>query len=501
MSRRPDDDPHIRFRRRMADGVLPHTTAPGVLGVGVNGVSEYTPTNMHSPDSWAAANGFQIGRVPRRRHGTRRIYRTRRPIKVGPYLPMPGAPDPALMFAPNPWASRCNDPPEPGRIRMLSDPESTENPHLQTWWWQDRTLTEWIDDIDRIRTDLSGNALARAIYPLNYSEDVAALFHANQRRRWLARVVIQRLRQRVWARRPACNVDLIDLQPIAAADAILITDTTNKRIFRFHRRDLLNTVMSNLTLSDEFMPTPRHPTNPWTNEPFTRAQTMAVCHRLCADFVQRGRCPPPLLSAFWAANFSIKRFLTENSAVLSQHAIRNFFREISDDNFTTLYDTMTGLLSDAGVDFSPARIRRWLHTTPETPTHRLWLSMCRDYTLYLNLHIQVRSHWFAPEQIYRDVRALFANTQLPEITPSTRLRVIRGQTAPPPAPATVAIPTLPISLPDPMETTGIQGLLGLMLQPPTLPAAQIRITPFDVSGGDMTLDLALQLIQDSLFRL
>jgi hypothetical protein len=358
------------------------------------------------------------------------------------------------------------------------------------------------------------------VYPPTYAADVAALFHENQRRRWLARVVIQRLSQRIWTKRPACNVDLIDLQPVRAADAITVTDTTNNCIYRFHRRDLLNTVMSNLTLSDEFMPTPRHPTNPWTNEPFTRAQTMAVCHRLSADFVKRGRCPPPLLSAFWAANFSIKRFLAENSAVLSQYAIRNFFQEINDDNFSTLYDTMMGLLSDAGVDFSPTRVRRWLNTTPVTPTHQLWINFCRDYTLYLNLHIQARPTWYSPEHIYRDVHTLFANTRMPDPS-STRLRVIRGQSAPTPASNTpqeadapqptqpthnpeptpyVTLPTTLLGIP-PTEPTGFQGLLSMMLQPPPLPQAMISLTTQDISGGDMTLDLALQLIQDSLFRL
>ena len=310
-------------------------------------------------------------------------------------------------------------------------------------------------------------------------------------------------------------MDLIDLQTIKVADAIAITDTTNRRIYRFHRRDLLNTVMSNLTLSDEFMPTPRHPTNPWTNEPFTRAQTMAVCHRLSADFVNRGRCPPPLLSAFWAANFSIKRFMAENSAVLSQYAIRNFFREINDDNFSTLYDTMTGLLDDAGVDFSPIRVRRWLNSTPATPTHQLWLNFCRDYMLYLNLHIQARPTWYSPEYIYRDVHALFASTRMPDPT-STRLRVIRGQSVPtatadtpyqadtprqadtPQLVQTFTLPTSLLGL-QPTEAIGVQGLLGLMFQPPPLPRATIMAQ--DVSGGVMTLDLALQLIQDSLFRL
>ena len=426
---------------------------------------------------------------------------------------------------------------------MLTDPDSVASPHLRTWWWRDRTLTEWIKDIKAVQNDASDNALARAVFGPTYAADVTTLFYANQCRRWLARKVLLRFRTRIWSRKPACNMDLIDMAPVSDRDAISIMDTTNHRIFRFHRRDLLNTVMSNLTMSDEFLPSPRHPTNPWTNEPFTRAQTMAVCHRLCADFVARGRCPPALLSSFWASNFSVKRFQRENSAVLSQYAIRNYFRDITDDNFHTVFDTMTGLLSDAGCSYSPMAVRTWLKATPLTPTHQEWLALCRDYTLYMNLHIQARPTWYDVAYVYRDVRLLFGRTELP--TPS--LRVIRNTTAAagsrppaptagilqpllplltmptvPPVPTIANIGPFPTELPT-LETTGAQGLLCLMFRAPATITESVLLPGFgsgidlglgssgvdanplltDVSGGSgtMSMELALQLIRDSLFRL
>jgi hypothetical protein len=489
----------VRRRRRMEWGgsETPHTVL--VRGDDRQGVPRRStrPIVIQTPvDPMAFAMG--------RRSGPSRHRHQQNPssIKAGPYIPMPGSPDPTLMFAPNPWAARCQTPPEHGRIRMLTDPESVASPHLRTWWWRDRTLTEWMDDIEQATTDVSENSMSRIVFGSDYPQKITELFHANQRRRWLAHKVLQRLRVRIWSRRPACNMDLIDMTPVTDKEAISITDTTNRRVFRFHRRDLLNTVMSNLTMSDEFMPTPRHPTNPWTNEPFTRAQTMTVCHRLAADFVARGRCPPPLLSAFWASNFNIKRFLRENSAVLSQHAIQNHFRDINDDNFHTVFDTITGLLSDAGCDYSPMAVRRWLQAAPATPTHKEWLALCRDYTLYLNLHIQTRVAWFDYAHIYRDVRILFARTPLPDMT-STRLRIIRGQTEPtvPTAattPNTVITPTLPTQLPG--DIAGVQGLLGLLLQPPPMPEP-ISADFIDGSGNTISIELALQLIQSSLFRL
>jgi hypothetical protein len=461
---------------------------------------------------------FSVGRrAPTQHTGqTRRIRRqnqSSRPIKAGPYLPNPGDPDPTLIFAPNPWFARCQEPPEHGRIRMLTDPDTQPSHYLRTWWWRDRTLTEWIDGIREATTDVSNNPMVRIVFGPAYPQQITELFYANQRNRWMARKFIQRIRQRIWSRRPACNMDLIEMTPVIERDAIHITDTINRRVFRFHRRDLLNTVMSNLTMSDEFMPTPRHPTNPWTNEPFTRAQTMAVCNRLAADFVKRGHCPPPLLSAFWAAGFNIKRFQRENSAVLSQHAIQNYFRDINDDTFTTIFETMTTLLDDAGCDFSPLAVRRWLRETPITSAHREWLALCRDYTLFLNLHVQARASWFTTEGIYRDIRAAWSRTQMPPVgAPPARLRVVRGQTATvvpvapfsfppsPPRPPLTALLTLPTTLPPP--TDAVQGLLSLMLPPlPVNIPSAATTTATDLSGTEMSLELALQLIQDGLFRL
>lgn len=487
------------------------------------------PTSFDS-----TAPPFAIGRPTPRRF--RSHHERRRQNNYTPGTATAMATNGPFVFDPTPWTTRCQTPPEPGRIRMLSDPDTAPSSHVTAWWWRDRTLTEWVKDIEQTECDISNNPLMRAVYPPTYAHDVTAVFYMNQRSRWLARVVIQRLRLRIWARRPACNVDLIDLQPVPDADAIMITDTTNKRIFRFHRRDLLNTVMSNLTMSDEYLPTPRHPTNPWTNERFTKAQTMAVCHRLAADFVKRGRCPPPLLSSFWDAHFNIKQFLAQNTAALSQQAIRTYFRELTDDNIQTVYETMTNLLSDAGVDFSPLTVRRWLYATPRTPVHQAWVAFCRDYTLYLNLHIQVRPTWYDTGNIYRDVRTLYANTPIREPAMSTRRRVIQGQTQTPthqphplfsfsllpplPAPETPLFSLLTSPLepsPAPLhnvdalfdlvtdsEVNGIRGLLGLMLQPPPLPTQQPPTTAAaDISGNQttvMSIEDAIQIIQNSMFR-
>jgi hypothetical protein len=245
------------------------------------------------------------------------------------------------------------------------------------------------------------------------------------RERWLSHWVLQRWRHRVWSRKPpACGVDLIDLAPIPDADAILLTDTTNRKIFRFHRRDVYSTLINNICMSDEMLPCPRPPTNPYTNSPLTLAQTIALCQKLLQDYAMRGRCPPVLFSAFWASRFDLERFQREHASLLGQYAITSYFRDMTPENLDTVFDTMTTLMAEAGCDFVPTDIRRWLRDTTERGLRTEWLHLIRDYVLYINLNIQARPHWVARAFIMGDVRRLAERTTFPD-TRSSRSRELR----------------------------------------------------------------------------
>jgi hypothetical protein len=330
------------------------------------------------------------------------------------------------------WEAFSASPLLPNHIRSLVEPATiTTAFSLNQWLWKDRTLTQWHEDMNDYEKGIAASPLCRAVYPADHMDRVRALFHTIQRHRFLARVAIQRWRHRVWMKRVACNVDLIENEPVSDRDAILLTDTKNRTIFRFHRRDLFGTFMANITAADEYLPTPRAPTNPWTNQPLTMSQAMAICQRLLADFAKRGLCPPPLFCAFWAARFNIKRFYTANSAALSQAAIHTYFHDITPANTETLAQTIADLLLEAGTGSGATlqTIRRWL-STPSTPQHTAWRLMCRDYTLHRLLHVQARPHWYSDEHIIADVQRLAEAT--PDLNIATRrIQLLRAGSAPP----------------------------------------------------------------------
>jgi hypothetical protein len=373
-----------------------------------------------------------------------------------------------------PWEERIKTTPTPGHIRLLSSGNGLEFV-FQKYWYSDMTLTQWISGIAQLRQDVCDNPVARMIYPVGVADTLLTIFTDNQRKRWLARKVLQKWNHILWMKRTQCNIDMIDMQPIADKDALFMTDTHQKQIFRFHRRDVYNNLLANICMSDEMLPYPRIPTNPWTNSPLTLAQIISICSQLIADYAKRDRCPPVLFAAFCAARFNLQRFATENSSLLSQHAIVSYFKDLTSENMEAVYETITQLLSDAQLEHSPTAIRRWLRQTPQTPLHKEWLQMVNDYTLYMNLHVQVRQSWVNLAAIFRDVRGLYQRTTR-SLPVSNRIRVIQN------------LPT------------------GLVAPTPNVPAptfsSLLNMSMSLVEGTTETMDLdsALMLIQQSLFR-
>ena len=176
------------------------------------------------------------------------------------------------------------------------------------------------------------------------------------------------------------------------------------------RRDVIQNLLSNICMSDEMMPYPRSPTNPWTNSPLTLSQVISLCGQIVMDYAKRGSCPPVLFSAYFEARFSLKRFLKNNSAMLSQHAIFSYFKDLTVSNIETVYDTIAQLVTESGLNYSHMAVRRWLNVRPQTDLHREWLLLVRDYTVYMNLHVQIRPHWIDTISIRNDVRQLYEQT-------------------------------------------------------------------------------------------
>ena len=375
---------------------------------------------------------------------------------------------------------------------------------LQIWWARPRTLTEWIHELTQLGQDVSGSVTTATdsisgdtlvpaafdatdhlstlvTHTAEFFRESTSLFYENQRSRWAALKAFNIWRYRVWRKTPQCNLDLIMNEPVPARDAIYLTDTRNRAVYCFHRRDLFSNLMTKITAAEEMLPTPRQPTNPWTNQPLTLGQTIAVCHALLQHSAARGRCPPTLFAAFCAARYNLNRFESDNASLLAQYAINSYFADLHDHNRETVADTALELLRDSGASYSAVAFRRWLRATPLTQIHRDWLALVRDYTLHMNLHIEPRRHWYSDAGIYSDVRALYRLTPVGEAA-GPRLRLLRrdGFTVQVGGTGVTAASAATLATPSPLSMA-VLHLAGLVSPAPA--SAVIPTTAaIDVSG-------------------
>jgi len=337
-------------------------------------------------------------------------------------------------------------PPAKGTIRLISS--SAGYPScIARFWNKDISLTEWINEFKDIHKQYTNNTISSVLYPPNYLNILQDIFIKNQHVRYLAYKVYRKWSQRVWMKRTQCNITLIDMEPFSEKDAIYLTDTKHHQIFRFHRGDMFKNLLTNIGSCDEMLPSPRHPTNPWTNEPLTFQQTISVCEQIIQNYAKKGKCPPLLFAAFCAADYNIRTFRHTNASMLAQHAITTYFSEITNDNMDVVEETIIQLLITAGCVFSEDAISKWIRT-PITPLHTQWLSFVCDYTLYVNLRIQVRPHWYNYTYIRMDIRKLYdKSNSFREI-----VRPRNGGTSIPVAPVAALVPAPVAAVPVPATT-------------------------------------------------
>jgi hypothetical protein len=301
-------------------------------------------------------------------------------------------------------------PPPPGKIRMLEEPDKYPRV-IARYWDTDMSLTEWIEEFITIRKQYKEKTISSVLYPESFLDTLHFSFVTNQRNRFLVRKVYRKWSQRVWMKRTQCNITLIDMEEFKDKDAIYLTDTKHHQIFRFHRSDVFKNFLTNISSCDEMLPSPRIPTNPWTNEPLTFQQTLSICNQMISYYAAKGKCPPLLFTAFCSSQYNIRTFRYKQASILAQNAIKTYFAEITPENRDVIEDTIVQLLYTAGCLFSPDSLHKWICSN-SSPLHREWLSIVCDYTLYMNLHVQVRPYWYNQTYILMDIRRLYERSSM-----------------------------------------------------------------------------------------
>tara|TARA_Y100000310_G_C20676915_1_gene813633 strand:- start:340 stop:1314 length:975 start_codon:yes stop_codon:yes gene_type:complete len=175
-------------------------------------------------------------------------------------------------------------------------------------------------------------------------EDKYILFEIhnhNMKLRWYCNkmILLWRLRNLRKNQLPINNTTL-DLEPIdklAKEDTIILYYQDNQVYYVFHYANIMKTFQMSLENVEFGNPVPQPPCNPYTNEPLTLKQHIAVFDR-CREIAQAKRHRFPIMLNSYSKYFDVKKFNENYRHFLCMRACKTYIKDIDEHEFNELFE-------------------------------------------------------------------------------------------------------------------------------------------------------------------
>jgi hypothetical protein len=176
----------------------------------------------------------------------------------------------------------------------------------------------------------SGDAMRKEY--LFKAQKVMSYLHENQALRWKFKGFFTNWRTRRCS--PVNDTDPITLEPII--QPVNIYEFSQRKLYRFESKSIAKHIHQQLTRNDGQIPTPVHPRNPLTNQPFRIEQLMGLLKQ-CKTFGYSSW----VLEAFISARYDMTSFVAIHSKPLRLHALKT---SMGDEGSWDFIDTMTDFI-------------------------------------------------------------------------------------------------------------------------------------------------------------
>jgi hypothetical protein len=241
--------------------------------------------------------------------------------------------NPSLVQAFQIMLSGINEPPFPGKIRMLVKKDLPSYLSLDLYSY-DKSLTEWQTLFESYATikifTQREIGLDEQYNPFFHSKATGVLlrkeYEQQMKLRWLSQKWIQRVRNRLYQRRLVGETDLRTLEPIAKKDAVQVFCHTTKSVYQFHIHSIIRMIRENLYYEQWGRADPMEPRNPYTNQSWSLHQLIEIIHQIQTLAVARRETIPSFLARFVEARYSVKNFLNRYHLELGINATNRFFQ-------------------------------------------------------------------------------------------------------------------------------------------------------------------------------
>ena len=239
--------------------------------------------------------------------------------------------NPSLVQAFQMMLTGVNEPPLPGKIRMLVKKDLPSYLSLELYSY-DKSLTEWntLFELYKNWKEVPQQEIADPYNPFFHWKATGVLlqkeYEQQMKLRWLAQKWVQRVRSKLYQRRLVGETDLRTLEPIAKKDAVRVFCHTTKSVYQFHVHSIIRMIKENLYYEQWGRADPLEPRNPYTNQEWSLNQLIELIHQIQTITVARREIIPSFLSQFVETRYSVKNFLNRYHLELGINATSRFFQ-------------------------------------------------------------------------------------------------------------------------------------------------------------------------------
>lgn len=309
--------------------------------------------------------------------------------------------NPSLVQAFRMTLTGVNEPPLPGKIRMLVKKDLPYYLSLELYSY-DKSLSEWQTLFESYKTikkfsqrEIGLDEQYNPFFHQKATEVLLRKEYAQQMKlRWIVQKWIQRVRTRLYRHRLVGETDLRTLEPIAKKDAVQVFCHTTKSVYQFHVHSIIRMIKENLYFEQWGRADPLEPRNPYTNQQWSLHQLIELIHQIQIIAVNRREIIPSFLSRFVEAGYSVKNFLNQCHLELGINASTRFFqtpesRIIRSEVLHQLFEQINKL--------HKINLQRFIQQKRcPSPLQNCWELLIRDKWIHDN-------YGYSPRYMWRDI--------------------------------------------------------------------------------------------------
>jgi len=280
---------------------------------------------------------------------------------------------------------------------------------------------------------------------------------------WCIRKWVQRVRQRIMDKRVLGAEDLYTMEAIPPESLVAVYDTTHKTKYLFHTNTISRSILYGLTYSAYGIASPKMPTNPYTNIPWTIGQLIAIVGQI-AHNLNRNHCMlPNYIYLFRKEMYDISQFFLANRTKLHVDAAYAFFKKEDDAYRDLIYSE---IVEDLYAEHRNLLVSGWRIVRSIVLTQRLPLRLkARWDNLVLSSWLLQNHHMTLLEE---DIGVVFLSVHMDTMT------WWRAQTLSPPRVTQPTPNTSPITAQMPTATSPITAQMETATSPITAQMPQLR---------------------------